>query len=65
MYSITLLPNNNSYCTYSVEQRFETEKSFFKALCVLAQVHNYVNHNLQDTVTFLSDVGYVITYPLI
>jgi hypothetical protein len=63
MHSITMLSSNNGYATYQVEQRFDDEQSFFKALYKIAQVHNYVNHNLLDTVTFLSDVGYVITLP--
>lgn len=63
MYSITLLPESNSYCTYQVEQRFETDKSFFKALYMIAQVNNYVGNDLASTIKFLNKCGYVITLP--
>ena len=63
MYSITLLPDSNSYCTYSVEQRFDDDKSFFKALYVIAKTQGFLGHDLKETIKFLSTVGYVITLP--
>ena len=63
MYSITLLTQENSYCSYSVERRFFSEESFFKALYKIADTHNCLGYGLIDTIKFLSSAGYVITLP--